>query len=108
MTDCGIAYLMGEGVERSSSRGLAMIGMAAGMGSEHACQILGRANAEGRHGFDKNPHEATWWYREMKTCKCRNSNVEGRRRAAARAPVEILYARVYADALRRLPHATRL
>ena len=83
MTDCGVAYLMGEGVERSSSRGLAMIGMAAGLGSEHACQILGRANAEGRHGFDKNPHEATWWYREMKTCKCRNSNVEGRRRADA-------------------------
>ena len=74
---------MGEGVERSSSRGLAMIGMAAGMGSEHACQILGRANAEGRHGFDKNPHEATWWYSEMKTCKCRNSNEEGRRRADA-------------------------
>jgi hypothetical protein len=83
IADCGIAYLTGEGVEQSSTRGLTMIGVAAGMGSEHACQILGRANAEGRHGFDKNPQEATRWYREMQTCKCRDSNEPGRRRADA-------------------------
>eukprot|EP00964_Phaeocystis_antarctica_P036833 scaffold21018_cov65-Phaeocystis_antarctica.AAC.1 len=41
LTECGAAYLIGAGVERSTSRGMAMIVMAAAMGSEHACGTLG-------------------------------------------------------------------
>merc|ERR1712129_316042 len=40
----------GEGVEQSNIRGCSMLSVAAGMGSEHACGILGFANAEGRYG----------------------------------------------------------
>eukprot|EP00964_Phaeocystis_antarctica_P161122 scaffold133207_cov66-Phaeocystis_antarctica.AAC.4 len=65
LTACGVAYLNGEGVERSEIRGYTMLGWAAALGSEHACGILGLANEEGRHGFDKNPQEATRMYREM-------------------------------------------
>eukprot|EP00964_Phaeocystis_antarctica_P139697 scaffold104500_cov57-Phaeocystis_antarctica.AAC.1 len=69
LTLCGINYLHGEGVERSYIRGCTMLGVAAALGSELACGILGRANAHGRHGFDKNPQEATRWYREMQKCQ---------------------------------------
>ena len=82
LTGCGIAYLNGEGVEQSISRGIAMVGMAAVLGSEHACGLLGRANAEGRRGFDKNPQEATRWYREMQKCGTLDS-VEVTRTVAA-------------------------
>jgi TPR repeat protein len=80
---CGIAYLNGHGVERSNVRGIAMISVAATLGSEYACGLLGLANAEGRWGFDKDPQEATRLYREMQKCTCRNSVETFRERAAA-------------------------
>ena len=80
---CGAAYLFGEGVERSHVRGYIMLGIAAGMGSECACGLLGRANAEGLWGLDKDPQEATRWYREMQKCACRAANDENREQAAA-------------------------
>ena len=83
LTACGTAYLNGEGVEQSDSRGLSMLSVAAAMGSEHACAILGLANAEGRFGFDKDPQEATRWYREMQNCACPDSSEEYREDAAA-------------------------
>ena len=79
---CGYAYLHGQGVERSSSRGLIMMGAAATMGSEHACGILGLANETGLHGVDKNPQEATRWYREMQKCDRRDSVEVIREKAA--------------------------
>ena len=36
LAECGCAYLNGEGVKRSESRGLTMMGVAAGMGSERS------------------------------------------------------------------------
>ena len=60
-----------------------MIGAAAAMGSEHACGVLGIANAEGRFGFDKNPQEATRCYREMRKCGMLDSVEPSRERAAA-------------------------
>ena len=83
LTNCGVLYLNGDGVERNPGRGLIMLGVASALGSEHACAILGRANAEGRHGLEKNPQEATRWYRDMQKCDIRNSNAEDRERAAA-------------------------
>ena len=82
ITSCGVCYLSGKGVERSDSRGLTMLGRAAALGSEHACGILGLANAEGLCGFDKNPQEATRLYREMQKCDYRDS-IEGCREKAA-------------------------
>ena len=43
-----------------------MVSVAATLGSELACGILSRANAEGRYGLDKKPQEAARWYRESK------------------------------------------
>jgi len=83
LTSCGVALLNGEGVERSDIRGYTMLGWAAALGSEHACGILGLANEEGRHGFDKNPQEATRLYREMQKCDCRDSVEKTREQAAA-------------------------
>ena len=83
LTDCGVLYLNGEGVERSPIRGFTMLGAAAALGSEFACCILGRANAGGRFGFDKNPQEATRWYREMQNCGIRDANKSYREKAAA-------------------------
>eukprot|EP00964_Phaeocystis_antarctica_P096078 scaffold62446_cov51-Phaeocystis_antarctica.AAC.2 len=80
---CGYLYLQGEGVRRSDSRGMAMLGWAASLGSEHACGILGQANEEGRYGFDKNPQEATRLYREMQTCSLLNSTESLRGKASA-------------------------
>ena len=83
LTECGSAYLDGRGVEQSDSRGHSMLGMAAGMGSEAACGILGFANAEGLWGFDKDPQEATRWFRRMQQCACRDAAEEYREWAAA-------------------------
>ena len=83
LTSCGVALLNGEGVERSDIRGYTMLGWAAALGSEHACGILGLANAEGHNGFDENPQEATRMYREMQKCDNRNSSEEFRAQAAA-------------------------
>ena len=83
LTACGLAYLYGSGVEQNIVRGVAMTALAAGLGSEHACGALGQANAEGLHGFDKDPQEATRWYREMQTCGTRNAFEAGREKAAA-------------------------
>ena len=83
LTNSGIAYLYGEGVERSCPRGIAMLGAAAALGSEHACAILGQANAEGHYGFDKDPQEATRWYREMQKCDRIRTTEEYREKAAA-------------------------
>ena len=83
LSSCGVCYLNGQGVERSSSRGLTMLGGAALLGSEHACGLLGQANAEGLDGFEKNPQEATRWYREMLKCDGRDSSENIRKQAAA-------------------------
>ena len=83
VAECGAAYLFGYGVERSERRGLIMLGVAAGMGSEHACGALGWTNAEGAWGLDKNPQEATRWYREMTNCATRDAGARLRERAAA-------------------------
>ena len=73
----------GWGVERSQSRGFTMLGAAATLGSEHACALLGEANAEGHSGFDKDPQEATRWYREMQKCDRIRTTEEYREQAAA-------------------------
>ena len=83
LTVCGDAYLRGEGVEYNPVRGVAMHARAAELGSEWACGILGEANAEGEHGFDQDPQEATHWYREMQTCGKRNASEDLREKAAA-------------------------
>eukprot|EP00964_Phaeocystis_antarctica_P143564 scaffold109132_cov60-Phaeocystis_antarctica.AAC.1 len=83
ITNCGVFYLNGQGVEANKVRGIAMLSAAAALGSEHACGILARANAEGLHGYDKNdPQEATRLYREMQKCR-RDSNEGCREKAAA-------------------------
>tara|TARA_B100000787_G_scaffold25044_2_gene16723 strand:+ start:5761 stop:6549 length:789 start_codon:yes stop_codon:yes gene_type:complete len=82
LTNCGIFYINGQGVERSNIRGCSVISAAAALGSEHACGILAQANADGLHGYDKNPQEATRLYREMQTCHGRDSSEEYRERAA--------------------------
>ena len=65
LTECGVLYLNGTGVQCSIVRGFTMLGAAAALGSEHACGVLGDANAEGLEWFDKDPQEATRWYRKM-------------------------------------------
>ena len=60
-------------MERNHTRGIAMISRAAALGSEHACSVLGWANECGHHGFDKNPEEATLWYKKMQKCVCKDS-----------------------------------
>ena len=60
-----------------------MFGRAAELGSEGACAVLGRANAEGMWGLDQDPQEATRWYREMQKCGLRNSTERMREQAAA-------------------------
>jgi len=83
LTNCGVLYLNGDGVERSPSRGLIMLGAAAALGSEHACAVLGWANAEGCFGLEKNPQEATRWYREMQTCDSCHTSEAYHEKAAA-------------------------
>ena len=60
-----------------------MLTAAATLGSEHACAILGLVNAEGVDGLDKDPQEATRWYREMQKCGTRNASEAMREQAAA-------------------------
>ena len=79
---CGNAYLQGQGVEKSFVRACSMFSVAAGMGSEQGCFVLGLANATGV-GFDKDEQEATRWYREMQKCGTRNASEDMRERAAA-------------------------
>jgi TPR repeat protein len=80
-TSCGVAYINGSGVERNHTRGIMMVTIAATLGSEHACSVLAWANECGHHGFDKNPEEATRWYKEMLKAPCRDSVTPYRERA---------------------------
>ena len=80
-TSCGVAYINGSGVERNHTRGISMITIAATLGSEHACSVLGWANECGHHGFNKDEAEATRWYKEMQKCACRDSVDVYRQRA---------------------------
>ena len=83
LTDCGVFYLNGTGVEANKVRGISMLSMAAALGAEHAYGLLGWANAQGLHGFDKNPLEATRLFREMQQSRaCRNSVEQIREQAA--------------------------
>ena len=79
----GQMYAEGKGTPRDDSEALMLIGRATGLGSEHACCILGEINAKGLHGFDKDPQEATRWYREMQKCGHRDSADANREKAAA-------------------------
>ena len=84
--ECGVAHLVGEGVTRSDIRGLIMIGMAAAIGSEIACYILGRSNEKGHFGLDMDPQEATRYYRKMQKCDVLSNSdraEEHRKNAAA-------------------------
>ena len=83
LTNCGVLYLNGQGVEQSDIRGCSVISAAAALGSEHACATLGLANAEGIFGFAKDAQEATRWYREMQKCDVATSDEETREKAAA-------------------------
>ena len=83
LTSCGVRYLNGWGVECNERRGLMMVNAAATLGSEHACAILGLVNAEGVDGLDKDPQEATRWYRKMETCESCNASEDYREQAAA-------------------------
>jgi TPR repeat protein len=83
LTNCAALYLAGEGVQRCHIRGLMMLTAAATLGSEHACGLLGCANAEGLYGFEQDPQEATRWYREMQKCNYIDSTEEVRGMAAA-------------------------
>ena len=71
------------GLVFAEEQGSFLVGAAAALRSEHACAILGHANAEGHYGFDKDPQEATRWYREMQECDSRDSLDENREQAAA-------------------------
>ena len=69
--------------EQTISRGYIMLAMGAVLGSECACGLFGYANAEGLWGLDKDPQEATRWYREMQKCACRDSTEDFRERGVA-------------------------
>ena len=60
-----------------------MLGAAAALGSEHACSLLGEANADGSDGFEQNPKEASRWYREMQKCDSCHTSEAYREKAAA-------------------------
>ena len=72
-TSCGVAYINGSGVERNHTRGISMITIAATLGSEHACSVLGWANECGHHGFNQDSDEATKWYKRMQVALCKDS-----------------------------------
>lgn len=78
---CGVAYINGSGVERNHTRGISMVTIAAMLGSEHACSVLAWASECGHHGFNKDPEEATKWYKEMQKAPCRDSTDVYRDRA---------------------------
>ena len=61
---CANFYLLGEGVKPSNARVITMLIMAAPLGLESMCGILGCANQRSCKGFDKDQKEATRWYHE--------------------------------------------
>ena len=54
LTNCGLAYWQGKGVEKNVTRGSILLGQAAGLRSEHACYLLGWAHKLGKYGIDKD------------------------------------------------------
>ena len=87
MPTCGDAYLQGRGVEKNTVRGVSMFSVAAGMGSEQSCGVLGVVNEQGAVGFDKDPQEATRDANVGHQQRLRGDARAGGR-LAARAPVD--------------------
>ena len=78
---CGSAYTYGDGVAQNLSRGLVLLGQAAGMGSEHACYLLGWSHRRARNGLDKDPREIRKWFRLMASCAVKDTDEENRKEA---------------------------
>lgn len=73
---CGQMLCLGDGVEKDTTRGLIMLGQAAGMGSEFACFLIGDAYAKCKWGVRHNDKEARKWFGKMagfSTGSCRAS-----------------------------------
>ena len=65
LSECARMYLGGIGVSQSLPRGFVMLGQAINAGSDHACYLLGHFHRHGSYGCDKDPLEASKWYRKM-------------------------------------------
>ena len=72
-TAVATSYLNGTGTKRDLVLGAHYLTMASERGSEHACALLGWAQAEGHFGFKKDYKEATEWYKKMRNCQYKDS-----------------------------------
>ena len=83
MVHCAFGYLYGKGVNENKARGLVLLGRAIEKGSEDACYLLAHAHARGLHGLDKDPVEASRWYRKGSSQRVQDGADSRRERAAS-------------------------
>ena len=70
----GQMYAEGKGTARDDSRALVLISRATGLGSAHACYLLGFYYSIGHLGLPKDPKETTArWYRKAQACAVQDS-----------------------------------
>ena len=64
----GHMYALGQGTPRDDAEALVLVTHAAGLGSAHACYLLGVYYERGSHGLRKDPKKTARWYRRSATC----------------------------------------
>ena len=73
MAYAGYHLLMGNGVKKNSTHGMALVAAAAemGPGSRHACHTLAECYDEGTNGLPKDREQAKFWYKKASDDSCR-------------------------------------
>jgi len=82
LTELADCYALGIGVDENEARALFHNARAADRGSEIACYAVAQANRLGLLGLEKDPVEASKWYRKMATCAIKNASQSARDKAA--------------------------
>ena len=66
-TSMAKALLGGRGVTKDAPTGLLLLGRASGLGSEHACYVMGHYHVRGFGGLSKDVQATRKWYLKMAT-----------------------------------------
>jgi len=82
LTELADCYALGIGTELNDARALFQNARAADRGSEIACYAVAQANRFGLLGLDRDPWEASKWYRKMSECGVKNAPQSARDKAA--------------------------
>ena len=90
MAKAGLFLVSGIGVEKNVTCGTSMASVAAGMGSDHACCVLGFWHFDGMSGLPRKKAEAEQWLTKAVDGSCSTKHLSDARKEECRKWLEEL------------------